>query len=268
MFRPPDYLLKNKILPRLNPVDHCHSPFYFSFNKLVESRNSQTLTQTSGYVDCDKLLLCMSPQDEGPTVSCQFPHKAFWVTLSATLLLVIIALGVRGHLWVRQPDAQVVRITVPDLTGTLIKQSALVDKHNDLVTYTVTSPANHTSTVLFDVKHGLICYKPMNQENCYLSKMEKSDYENMQSLLQQSMQTEVLLGNETQRQTEFLGVMGGSQVDVSTLEEPLQALCRHSSIHWTRRQDGPGKQRLVYFCIDICFPSNICVSVCFYYLPE
>lgn len=31
---------------------------------------------------------------------------------------------------------------------------------------------------------------------------------------------------------------------------------------------GPGKQRLVYFCIDICFPSNVCVSVCFYYLPE
>ena len=31
---------------------------------------------------------------------------------------------------------------------------------------------------------------------------------------------------------------------------------------------GPGNQRLVYFCIDICFPSNICVSVCFYYLPE
>lgn len=31
---------------------------------------------------------------------------------------------------------------------------------------------------------------------------------------------------------------------------------------------GPDKVRLVYFCIDICFPSNICVSVCFYYLPE
>ncbi|XP_014035168.1 BRICHOS domain-containing protein 5 isoform X1 [Salmo salar] len=218
-------------------------------------------SETTGLEDSQRM-------DEGPTVSCQFPHKAFWVTLSATLLLVIIALGVRGHLWVRQPDAQVVRITVPDLTGTLINQSALVDKHNDLVTYSVTSPANHTTTVLFDIKHGLICYKPMNQETCYLSKMERSDYENMQSLLQQSMQKEVLLGNETQRQTEFLGVMGGSQVDVSTLEEPLQALCRHSSIHWTRRQDGPGKHRLVYFCIDICFPSNICVSVCFYYLPE
>lgn len=48
---------------------------------------------------------------------------------------------------------QVVRITVPDLTGTLINQSALVDKHNDLVTYSVTSPANHTTTVLFDIKH-------------------------------------------------------------------------------------------------------------------
>lgn len=31
---------------------------------------------------------------------------------------------------------------------------------------------------------------------------------------------------------------------------------------------GPGRQRLIYLCIDICFPSNICVSICFYYLPE
>ena len=41
---------------------------------------------------------------------------------------------------------------------------------------------------------------------------------------------------------------------------------------WTLRSHplptGPGRQRLIYFCIDICFPSNICVSVCFYYLPE
>ncbi|CAB1313107.1 unnamed protein product [Coregonus sp. 'balchen'] len=209
--------------------------------------------------------------DEGPAVSRRFSHKAFWVTLSATLLLGIIALSVTGHLWLRQPDAEVVRITVPDQTGTLINRSALVDKHNNLVTYSVTSQANHTSTVLFDVKHGLICYKPENQDTCFLRKMERSDYENVHSFLQQSTQQEsllVLLGNETQRHTEFLGVMGGSKVDMSTLEEPLQALCQHSSIHWTRRQDGPGKQRLVYFCIDICFPSNICVSVCFYYLPE
>ncbi|KAM9390734.1 BRICHOS domain-containing protein 5-like [Salvelinus alpinus] len=241
------------------------------------------------------IIQVIEPEDNGPAVSYWFPHKTFWVTLSATLLPVIIALSVTGHLWLRQPDEeslQVVRITVPDQTGTLINRSALVDKHNNLVTYSVTSQANHTSTVLFDVKHGLICYKPENRDTCFLRKMERSDYENVHSLLQQSTQQEsqlVLLGNETQRQTEFLGVMGGSQVDVPTLEDPLQALCQKSSIHWTRthnsetkewdypssRQtfslslcDGPGKQHLVYFCIDICFPSNICVSVCFYSLPE
>ncbi|KAL7372734.1 hypothetical protein ABVT39_021555 [Epinephelus coioides] len=203
-----------------------------------------------------------------------FPHKAFWVSLSASLLLVVIALGVIGHLRLSQPHSeslQLVRITVPDQTGVLINQSAIVDQKNDLVTFSVTSPTNQTSTVMFDIKHGLICYKPVNQESCFLRKMEKSDYDNVHSLLNDSAHKQSqfqLSGNETQRQTEFLGVMAASQVDVSTLEEPLQALCQDSSIHWTRRVEGPGKQRLVYFCIDICFPSNICVSVCFYYLPE
>ncbi|CAL8283830.1 unnamed protein product [Merluccius merluccius] len=77
-----------------------------------------------------------------------------------------------------------------------------------------------------------------------------------------------LSGNGTRRQTEFLGVLGGRGVNASTLVEPFQALCQDGSVHWTRRAEGPGEQRLVYFCIDICFPSNICVSVCFYYLPE
>lgn len=47
-----------------------------------------------------------------------------------------------------------------------------------------------------------------------------------------------LSGNETQRQTEFLGVLAASQVDVTTLEEPLQALCEERSVHWTRRVEG------------------------------
>ncbi|KAM3859800.1 BRICHOS domain-containing protein 5 [Diretmus argenteus] len=211
--------------------------------------------------------------DGGPAVSPQFPHKAFWVSLSAALLLVVLALGFTGHLGLPLPHAQslqTIRITAPDQTGALINQSALVDTQNNLVTFSVTSPANHTSTVLFDIKHGLICYKPVDQESCFLRKMEKSDYENVQPLLQDTTHKShfQLTGNKTQRQTEFLGVMGASQVDVSTLEESLQALCQDSSVHWTRRADGPGKQRLIYFCIDICFPSNICVSVCFYYLPE
>ncbi|XP_075949472.1 BRICHOS domain-containing protein 5 [Anarhichas minor] len=213
--------------------------------------------------------------DGGSAASTQshFPHKTFWVSLSASLLLVVIALGLTGHLGLSQPhpeSLQVVRITVPDQTGVLINQSAVVDQQNDLVTFSVTSPANQTSTVLFDIKHGLICYKPVDQKSCFLQKMEKSDYDNVHSLLHESTHKShfQLSGNETRRQMEFLGVLADSQVDVSTLEEPLQALCQDSSIHWTRRVKGLGKQRLVYFCIDICFPSNICVSVCFYYLPE
>uniref|UniRef100_A0A8C2E4X2 BRICHOS domain containing 5 n=1 Tax=Cyprinus carpio TaxID=7962 RepID=A0A8C2E4X2_CYPCA len=95
-----------------------------------------------------------------------------------------------------------------------------------------------------------------------------------------------VVGNQTEKHTEFLGVLSSSHVEASTLREPLQSLCQQASVYWTRRSDGksmsvlqyyiiyslfpegPGKQRLIYFCIDICFPSNICVSVCFYYLPE
>ncbi|XP_064178939.1 BRICHOS domain-containing protein 5 isoform X2 [Anguilla rostrata] len=211
-----------------------------------------------------------SQQDGAPALSPQFPHRAFWGALSAILLMVVIALSVVGHIGFRQPDPQVVRIIVPDETGMVVNQSALVDQRNDVVIYSVTSIANHTSTVMFDIKHGLICYKPDNQEICFLRKMEGTDYENVHTLLDESKKVNQfwLVGNETQRHTEFLGVLGGSQVDASTLQEPLQTLCQQSSIYWTRRADGPGKQRLIYFCIDICFPSNICVSVCFYYLPE
>uniref|UniRef100_A0A665TEE2 BRICHOS domain containing 5 n=1 Tax=Echeneis naucrates TaxID=173247 RepID=A0A665TEE2_ECHNA len=206
---------------------------------------------------------------------------------------------------------QIVRITAPDQAGLLINQSAAVDQQNDLVTFSVTSPANQTSTVLFDIKRvstdlqclqeyavvlqGLICYKPAEQDSCFLQEMEQSDYDNVHSLFRNSTHKVT-----SEWQTEFLGVLAASQVDVSKLEEPLQTLCQNRSVHWARRAkgefssvhykflrseavllnvlstvhclsshlSGPGKQRLVYFCIDICFPSNICVSVCFYYLPE
>ncbi|XP_045924163.1 BRICHOS domain-containing protein 5 isoform X4 [Micropterus dolomieu] len=132
-----------------------------------------------------------SSRDGGSAASSQshFPHKAFWVSLSASLLLVIIALGLTGHLGLSQPhsqSSQTVRIIVPDQTGVLINQSAVVDHQNDLVTFSVTSPANQTSTVLFDTKHGLICYKPVNEESCFLRKMDRSDYDNVHSLLHES----------------------------------------------------------------------------------
>ncbi|XP_023805437.1 BRICHOS domain-containing protein 5 isoform X2 [Oryzias latipes] len=206
--------------------------------------------------------------DGGPSHFRQ--HKAFWVGLSALLLLVVVALGLVVPLRLSQPPSQVVRISAPDPAGAPLNQSAVVDQQNDLVTFSVTSPANQTSTVLFDVKHGWICYKPANQESCFLQEMEQSDYDNVNSLFQDpSLQRHFQLpANRTQRQTEFLGVLTGARVNTSSLEEPLRALCRGGPVHWTRKADGPSKQRLVYFCIDICFPSNICVSVCFYYLPE
>ncbi|XP_060716243.1 BRICHOS domain-containing protein 5 isoform X1 [Tachysurus vachellii] len=212
----------------------------------------------------------------GPIGSSRFPQRVLWGSLTVTLLIVVIALIaliVTGQFTLQadtQSSLQVVRIIASDYPAALINQSAVVDKHNSVVTYSVTSHTNHTSTVLFDLKHGLICYKPDNQESCFLRQMETSDYENMHVLLNESKQqvNQIwLVGNETQRHTEFLGVLSGHHVDASVLQQPLQALCQHKPVYWTRRAGGP-KERLIYFCIDICFPNNICVSVCFYYLPE
>ncbi|XP_028989073.1 BRICHOS domain-containing protein 5 isoform X2 [Betta splendens] len=211
----------------------------------------------------------------GPVASprCRFPHRALWLSLSASLLLTVLVLGLTWHLGLSRPSSQslqVVRITVPDEVGLAINQTAVVDQQNHVVTFSVASAPNQRSTVVFDVKHGLICYKPVHQDSCFLRKMEQPDYDHVHSLLHESAHKSRfrLSANETQRQMEFLGVLAASQVEAAALEKPLQALCQDRSVHWTRMAKGPGKQRLVYFCIDICFPSNVCVSVCFYYLPE
>lgn len=48
-------------------------------------------------------------QDEGPaaTVTSHLPGKAFWVSLSVSLLLVIIAISLKGHLGTPRIDSQV-----------------------------------------------------------------------------------------------------------------------------------------------------------------
>ncbi|XP_077407485.1 BRICHOS domain-containing protein 5 isoform X2 [Vanacampus margaritifer] len=236
----------------------------------------------------------------GSSDSHHILKKALCISFSASLLLIILALGLTGHLglpYQHLQPSQAVRFTAPDPTGVLLlNHSAVVDQQNDRVTFSVTTGANQTSTVLFDIKHGLICYQPVHQESCFVWTMETSDYENVQSVLRASQSQFQLFVNETQRYTEYLGVLSASQTDVSTLGESLKLLCQDRSIHWTKRAEGnmckndtylntvsifelfykfcflfflgPGKQRLVYFCIDICFPNNICVSVCFYYLPE
>ncbi|KAK3559011.1 hypothetical protein QTP86_000020 [Hemibagrus guttatus] len=193
----------------------------------------------------DEVVEILRNQSGGATVhgSSRFPQRVLWGSLTVTLLIVIIALIalILTGKFRLQPDTQDVRIIAPDHPAALINQSAVVDKHNSVVIYSVTSHTNHTSTVLYDIKHGLICYKPDNQDSCFLRQMETSDYENMHILLNESKQqvNQIwLVGNETQRHTEFLGVLSGHRVDASVLQKPLQALCQHKPVYWTRRASG------------------------------
>uniref|UniRef100_A0A087Y8A0 BRICHOS domain containing 5 n=1 Tax=Poecilia formosa TaxID=48698 RepID=A0A087Y8A0_POEFO len=178
-------------------------------------------------------------QGEGSD-SAHFPAKAFWICLSALLLLVAMAMGLIGYLALTGPGStalQTVRLTAPDQTGVLLNQTAVLDPQNHLVTLSITAAGNQTSTVLFDVKHGLICYQPADQQRCFLQTMERSDYDHVGSLLSgpQNQGDVQLSGNETQRRTRFLGVMAGGQVGVASLDEPLRTLCRDRTVHRTRR---------------------------------
>ncbi|XP_054913843.1 BRICHOS domain-containing protein 5 isoform X2 [Poeciliopsis prolifica] len=176
--------------------------------------------------------------------SAHFPAKAFWICLSTLLLLVAMAMGLT--LALTRPGStalQTVRLTAPDQTGVLLNQTAVLDPQNHLVTLFVTAAGNQTSTVLFDVRHGLICYQPADQQRCFLQTMERPDYDHVGSLLsgQQNQGDVQLSGNETQRRTQFLGVMAGDQVGVATLDEPLRTLCRDRTVHRTRRTDGESR---------------------------
>ncbi|MEQ2168599.1 hypothetical protein GOODEAATRI_016365 [Goodea atripinnis] len=180
------------------------------------------------------LFICTKTSFQGGGFdSSSYLPKAFWIGLSAILLLVVVALGLAGHLV---------------LAGSGSK--------------------------------GLICYKPVDQDSCFLQTMVRSDYEHVGSLVNASGHKDLftggysskpealtgaqwslcvralwllrclfldskgpsrniqLSGNKTQRRTEFLGVLAASQVNVSSLEEPLQTLCQDRSVHWTRRTDG------------------------------
>uniref|UniRef100_A0A8D0H6H1 BRICHOS domain containing 5 n=1 Tax=Sphenodon punctatus TaxID=8508 RepID=A0A8D0H6H1_SPHPU len=164
----------------------------------------------------------------------------------------------------KQPALQIVRLTFQSQPGSQMNQTAFVDTSRNTVTYYVTSLSNHTTVVLFDSKNAYVCYKPAEQDACYLRKMDYQDLENVQTSLNLSEHT----NNETKYYREFLGILGGRQASPESVGEAVQSLCEQVPIYWVRKADGPRKQRLIYLCIDICFPSNICVSICFYYLPE
>ncbi|TRZ21152.1 hypothetical protein HGM15179_005913 [Zosterops borbonicus] len=162
-----------------------------------------------------------------------------------------------------QAGSQLVRVTLQGQQDPLRNQTAVVDEARSTVTYYVTSQSNLSAVVLYDSRNGYVCYKPLQQRACYLRRMDPWDLQTLQM-------AEQLLhrNNQTKFYREFLGIVAGEQVEPRGLGEAVQALCEHTSIFWVQRGQGPGRQRLIYLCIDICFPNNICVSICFYYLPE
>ncbi|KFQ47892.1 BRICHOS domain-containing protein 5, partial [Nestor notabilis] len=170
-----------------------------------------------------------------------------------------------------QAGSQLIWLTLQGQQDLLRNQTTLVDKSRSTVTYYITSQSNHTAVGAQSVLQGYVCFKPMEQHVCYLKSMDSWDLQALQTPLNTSEQRAdqlLRLNNQTKYYQEFLGVLAGGEVDPRGVGEAVQTLCEQTPIFWVRRTEGPGKQRLIYLCIDICFPSNICVSVCFYYLPE
>ncbi|XP_029433057.1 BRICHOS domain-containing protein 5 [Rhinatrema bivittatum] len=170
-----------------------------------------------------------------------------------------------------QPVLQIVQITFKNQQGSQTSQSTVADRSRNTVTYHITSPSNRSSVVLFDSKHGFVSYKPAEESACFLKKMEPQDLEHAQLILNVSGYREeqaLLQNNKTKYLREFLGILGRRRVNPEGVGHAVQSLCDQIPIYWAKRVTGPGKHRLIYLCIDICFPSNICMSVCFYYLPE
>ncbi|XP_076207386.1 BRICHOS domain-containing protein 5 [Aptenodytes patagonicus] len=218
---------------------------------------------------------CLGPQDRRAAARFAAPSRTFWIILSVALFFAAVGISVVGVLSFSpssaQAGSQLVRLTLQGQQDPLRNQTALVDKSRSTVTYYITSQSNHTAVVLYDSRNGYVCYKPVEQRACYLRRMDAWDLQTLQTSLNASEQrADQMLrqNNQTKYYREFLGILAGEQVDPENLGEAVRTLCEQTSIFWVRRGEGPGKQRLIYLCIDICFPSNICVSICFYYLPE
>ncbi|KAM9372399.1 BRICHOS domain-containing protein 5 [Phaethornis superciliosus] len=215
------------------------------------------------------------PGDRRAAAHLPAPSRTCWIILSLALFFAVVGISIVGVLSFSpssaQAGSQLIRITPQGQQDLLRNQTALVDKSRSTVTYYITSESNHSAVVLYDSRNGYVCYKPVEQHTCYLRRMDSWDLQTLQTSLNTSEQTAAQLlrqNNQTKYYQEFLGIVAGEEVDPKSLGEAVQTLCEQTSIFWVRRGEGPGRQRLIYLCIDICFPSNICVSICFYYLPE
>ncbi|XP_011817806.1 PREDICTED: BRICHOS domain-containing protein 5 [Colobus angolensis palliatus] len=216
----------------------------------------------------------------GPTGVKTKPTCGGWkATGLSLLLLLLLALATAGAVaggllgfaqGPPKPRLQTLRMTLPSPHMPRPNQTIQVDVAQNAATITVTPPqSNHSWVVLFDGQSGCICYRPEEHQACFLRLMEDSDRETLRLLMDTSKVQEARgPAQDTQHTQELLAVQGSHEVDPAQVGDLVQHLCTRTPIYWARRAEGPRRQRLIYLCIDICFPSNICVSVCFYYLPD
>ncbi|KAI5128129.1 BRICHOS domain-containing protein 5 [Manis pentadactyla] len=204
------------------------------------------------------------------------PRHVDWKAPGLILLLVALATAgaVAGGLlgFAHRPPKPLLqmRLTLPSPREPQFKQTAQVDVARNLATIRVTpAQSNGSWVVLFDGKSGCICYRPAEHRACFLRLMEPRDRETLQLLVNTSKAQEPHSPSQDPHYAqELLAVLGSHEVDPAQVGTSVQHLCAKTPIYWARRVEGPQRQRLIYLCIDICFPSNICVSVCFYYLPD
>ncbi|XP_039102782.1 BRICHOS domain-containing protein 5 isoform X2 [Hyaena hyaena] len=162
------------------------------------------------------------------------------------------------------------RLTHPSPRAPPSNQTAQVDATRNVATIRVTpAQSNRSWAVLFDGQSGCVCYRPSEHRACFLRLMEPQDRETLELLVNSSRAGgSHSASRDTRYAQELLAVLGDREVDPTQVGESVRHLCTKTPIYWARRAEGPRRQRLIYLCIDICFPSNICVSVCFYYLPD
>uniref|UniRef100_A0A8D2PF61 BRICHOS domain containing 5 n=1 Tax=Zosterops lateralis melanops TaxID=1220523 RepID=A0A8D2PF61_ZOSLA len=192
-----------------------------------------------------------------------------------------------------QAGSQLVRVTLQGQQDPLRNQTAVVDKARSTVTYYVTSQSNLSGWVCAACSKG-------HQRACYLRRMDPWDLQTLQMALNTSKHSVSSCCSIPGMSGGWIELCTGSlNVLPCGFAGAVQALCEHTSIFWVQRGQGkwgtspgrgsksfstagpkhcshccpcslagPGRQRLIYLCIDICFPNNICVSICFYYLPE
>ncbi|XP_065775336.1 BRICHOS domain-containing protein 5 [Muntiacus reevesi] len=165
---------------------------------------------------------------------------------------------------------QTLRLSLPSPGMPRSNQTEQVDVAQNMATIRVTpAQSNHSWAVLFDGQSGCVCYRPSEHQACFLRLMEPRDREVLQLMVNTSqLQTMRSPSQDTHYAQELLAVLGSQEVDPAQVGAPVRHLCAKTPIYWARRTEGSQRQRLIYLCIDICFPNNICVSVCFYYLPD